>query len=97
MTAIRFTIGGAGIADIVQTVPVTGTTMSVTLQVPDGPGRTILVEALDAKGVSRFRGVTAIDAAGVALSVTIDMAVDPSNPALQTWTVVANTIATSGT
>ena len=67
VTAIRFTIRGAGIADIVQTVPVTGTTMTVTLQVPDGPGRTILVEALDSNGISHFRGVTVIDAAGVPL------------------------------
>jgi len=96
VTALRFTIRAAGIADIVQTVPVTGATMTVTLQVPDGPGRTILVEALDPGGISRFRGVTVIDAAGVPLSVTIGMAVDPSNPALQTWTVVAVTVATSG-
>jgi len=96
VTDIRFTIRGAGIADIVRTVPVTGATMSVTLQVPDGPGRTILVEALDSNGISRFRGVTVIDAAGAPLSITIGMAVDPSNPALRTWTVVANTVATSG-
>jgi len=96
VTAIRFTIRGVGIADIVQTVPVTGTTMTVTLQVPDGPGRTILVEALDSNGISHFRGVTVLDASGVPLSITIGMAVDPSNPALQSWTVVANTIATSG-
>ena len=96
VTSLRFTIRAAGIADIVQTVPVTGATMTVTLQVPDGPGRTILVEALDSGGISRFRGVTVIDAAGVPLSVTIGMAVDPSNPALQTWIVVASTVATSG-
>ena len=91
MTAVRFTISGAGIDNIVQTVPVTGATMIVTLQVPSGPGRTILVEALDSDGISRFRGVTVIDAAGVPLSVTIGMAVDPSNPALRTWTLVDNT------
>lgn len=91
VTAIRFTIGGAGIADTVQTFPVTGATMTVTLQVPSGPGRTILVEALDSGGVSHFRGTTVIDASGVALSVTIGMAVDPSNPALQTWNLVADT------
>jgi hypothetical protein len=96
VTAIRFTISGAGIADIVQTVPVTGATMTVTLQVPSGPGRTILVEALDSDGVSRFRGDTVIDAAGVALSITIGMAVDPSNPALLTWNIVATTLSTSG-
>ena len=50
VTALRFTIRAAGFADIVQTVPVTGATMTVTLQVPDGPGRTILVEALDSVG-----------------------------------------------
>lgn len=88
VTAVRFTIGGEGIDDIVQTVPVTGTTMTVTLQVPSGPGRTILVEALDSDGISRFRGSTAFDASGVALSLTIGMAVDPSNPALQAWNIV---------
>lgn len=95
VTAIRFTIRGADIADIVQTVPVTGTTMSVTLQVPSGPGRTILVEALDSDGLSHFRGVTVIDASGVALSVTIDMTIDPSNPALRTWTLVDNTASST--
>lgn len=95
VTDIRFTIGGAGIPDIVQTVPVTGTTMRVTLQVPSGPGRTILVEALDAGGASRFRGVAVIDASGVALAVTIDMAIDPSNPALRTWTLVDNTASST--
>ncbi|MCR4310271.1 MAG: hypothetical protein NUW14_09710 [Deltaproteobacteria bacterium] len=97
VTAIRFTISGAGIPDIVQTVPVTGTTIIVTLQVPSGLGRTILVEALDSGGISHFRGVTVIDATGVPLSITIGMAVDPSNPALQTWSVVANTVSTSAT
>jgi len=95
VTAIRFTVSGEGFASIVQTVPVTGTTMTVTLQVPSGPGRTILVEALDSDGISHFRGVAVIDAAGIALSITINMAVDPSNPALRTWNVVANTVATS--
>jgi hypothetical protein len=97
VTALRFTIRAAEIADIVQTVPVTGATMTVTLQVPDGPGRTILVEALDSSGASRFRGGTIIDAAGVPLSVTIAMAVDPANPALQPWTIVADTVSTSAT
>lgn len=97
VTAIRFTISGADIADIVQTVPVTGTTMSVTLQVPSGPGRTILVEALDAGGLSHFRGATTVDASGIALAVTIDMAIDPSNPALQSWGVVASTVSMGAT
>ena len=69
--------------------------MTVTLQVPSGPGRTILVEALDSDGLSHFRGVTVVDASGVALSVTIDMAIDPSNPALRTWTVVDNTASST--
>lgn len=89
--AIRFTIRAAGMTDIVQTVPVSGATMTVTLQVPSGPGRTILVEALDAGGGSHFRGGTTIDASGVSLAITIDMAVDPSNPALQVWNLVADT------
>ncbi|MHB1011833.1 MAG: hypothetical protein ACYC37_02800 [Desulfobacteria bacterium] len=95
VTAIRFTISGAGIDNIVQTVAVTGATLSVTLQVPSGPSRTILVEALDSGGVSHFRGATVIDAAGVPLAVTINMAIDPSNPALQTWTVVDNTASST--
>jgi hypothetical protein len=91
VTDLRFTISGAGFDNIVQTVPVTGRTLTVTLQVPTGPARTILVEALDSDGISRFRGMTVIDATGIALAVTIDMAVDPSNPALRTWSVVDNT------
>jgi hypothetical protein len=91
VTDIRFTISGSGIDSIVQTFPVAGGTMVVTLQVPTGPSRTILVEALDSDGISRFRGGTVIDATGIALSVTIEMAIDPSNPALRTWTVVDNT------
>jgi hypothetical protein len=91
VTSVRFTIRGAGIDDIVQTVPaVPGVTMTVTLQVPSGPARTILVEALDSDGISRFRGATLIDASGLPLSITIGMAAVPSNPALQTWTLVDN-------
>lgn len=97
VTDIRFTISGAGIDNIVQTFPVTGATLVVTLQVPSGPGRTILVEALDSGGIPRFRGVTVIDAAGVSISITIAMEVVPSNPALQAWTVVADTVSTSAT
>jgi len=97
VTAVRFTISATGIDNIVQTFPVTGATMVVTLLVPSGPGRTILVEALDAGGVSHFRGAAVIDASGIALAVTIDMAVDPSNPALQTWNVIASTVSTSAT
>lgn len=85
VTAIRFTISGPDIDNVVQTFPVTGSTMSVTLQVPNGPARTILVEAIDTDGVFHFRGTTVVDATGVALAVTIDMVVDPSNPALQSW------------
>lgn len=92
VTAIRFTVSGEGFADIVRTVPAAaGTTMTVTLQVPNGPGRAILVEALDPGGISHYHGSTVIDATGISLSVTIGMAVAPSNPALQTWTLVDNT------
>ncbi|GAB4229447.1 MAG: hypothetical protein OHK0028_03580 [Deltaproteobacteria bacterium] len=97
MTAIRFTIGGPGIDAIVRTVPVTGPVMTVTLQVPTGPARTILVEALDSGGFSRFRGSAVVDTAGAPLAITIGMAVDPSNPALQAWSVVHNTVSTSAT
>ena len=95
VTGIRFTISGAGMDDIVQTVAVTGATMTVTLQVPSGPGRTILVEALDAQGGLRFRGSALVDASGIGLTVTIGMAVDPSNPALRAWTLVDNTASST--
>jgi hypothetical protein len=39
--------------------------------------------------------VTVIDASGAALAITIDMAVDPSNPALRTWNVVDNTASST--
>jgi len=97
VTLIRFTISGAGIDNIVQTVPVTGATMTVTLQVPSGPGRTILVEALDSDGTPRYSGSTLVDASGFALAVTIDMAIDPANPALQSWGVVASTVTMAAT
>ncbi len=92
---IRFTVSGAGMDNIVQTFRRSGATMTVTLQVPSGPGRTILVEALDEGDVSRFRGVSVIDTSGVALAVTVTMSVDPSNPALRTWTAFADTVSTS--
>ena len=101
--AMRFTISGAGMDNIVQTFPVTGTTMVVTLQVPSGPARTVLVEALDSGDPpvipprSHFRGVTVIDAVGGSLAVTIAMYVDPSSPALRTWTAFADTVSTSAT
>ena len=98
VASIRFTVSAAGMDSIVQEFAATaGATLTVTLQVPTGPGRTILVEALDSDGVSRFRGSAVIDATGVPIAVTIDMAIDPSNPALQTWTAVADTVSTPGT
>ncbi|MDD5762905.1 MAG: hypothetical protein PHP88_10425 [bacterium] len=93
----RVTISGTGMDVIVQEFWRTGATMTVTLQVPSGPGRTILVEALDEGGVSHFRGVTVIDASGVALAVTIDMAIDPSNPALRGWIPFADTVSSPAT
>lgn len=93
VTRIRFTISGSGMDNLVQefAVPPSGGTLTVTLQVPSGPGRTILVEALDSGGSSRFRGTAVIDASGVPLAVAIGMIVDPANPALQTWTLAADT------
>lgn len=97
VNSIRFTIGGAGIDDIVQVFPVTGSTMTVTLQVPSGPSRTILVEALDSDGTLRYSGSTLVDAAGIPLSVTIDLSVSPSNPAIQSWNTVADTVSNPST
>lgn len=98
VSAIRFTISGAAIDNIVETVPVAGgAPLTVTLQVPSGPGRTILVEALDDAGIPHFRGTTTIDATGVPLSVTIGMGIDSSNPGLQTWAPVGDAVSPSST
>lgn len=93
VTTIRFTIGGAGIDNIVQAFQVTGSTMTVTLQVPSGPSRKISVEALDSDGTPRYGGSAVVDASGTPMAVTIDLAVSASNPAIQSWNAVADTVS----
>lgn len=87
VTEIRVIVSGEGMDNVVQTFPVTNPDLplTVTLQVPSGPQRTILVVALDPDGVVRYRGSAVIDATGFPLSITIEMSVDPQNPALESW------------
>jgi len=98
VTLIRFTVSGEGMDNAVSEFPIAdhAVPLTVTLQIPSGPRRTILVEAFTetagAPGglVPRYRGRAVIDATGIPLSVTIAMEIDPRNPALATWTNVAS-------
>ena len=80
--AIRITISAPDMPTIVETVPTAGlTAVTVTIEVPNGPNRHILVEALNDSGGVLYRGETYVDLDGTPVSVAITMvSADPFPP-----------------
>jgi len=82
VVSIRITISAPDMPTIVQVIPTAGlTSVSVTIEVPNGPNRHIVVEALNDTGGVLYRGETYVDLDGTPVSVPITMvSADPVPP-----------------
>lgn len=74
ITAIRVTVSADDMVTIVTEVSVAGqSSVTVTLDIPNGPNRHILVEALNASGDVLYSGESVVDLGGEPLQLTIVM------------------------
>jgi hypothetical protein len=88
ITTIRVTVSADDMVTIIKDVSVAGLdSVTITLDIPNGPGRRILVEALDVSGNVLYSGESVVDLTGEPRQVTITMSplcslyVDPAGPA----------------
>ena len=82
VVAIRITISAPDMPTIVEVIPTAGlTSVSVTIEVPNGPNRHIICEALNDTGGVLYRGEIYVDLDGTPISVPIVMvSADPFPP-----------------
>lgn len=82
VVSIRITISAPDMPTIVQVIPTAGlTSVSVTIEVPNGSNRHIVVEALNDIGGVLYRGEIFVDLDGTPVSVPITMvSADPVPP-----------------
>lgn len=82
VVSIRITISAPDMPTIVEIIPTAGlTSISVTIEVPNGSNRHIVVEALNDTGGVLYRGETYVDLDGTPVSVPITMvSADPVPP-----------------
>lgn len=74
ITSIRVTVSASDMVTIIKEVSVAGqSSVTITLDIPNGPNRHILVEALNASGLVLYSGETIVDLRGEPLQVTIAM------------------------
>ena len=80
--AIRFTISAPDMTTIRRTISTGGrTAITEIFQVPVGPGRRFLVEALDSSGTVVYQGETYANIGSVSVSLTVNVVnVDPLTP-----------------
>jgi hypothetical protein len=73
LTNIRYTVSGSDMETMTGTVPVTSNLVEFTLEVPNGPQRHFLVEALDDLNNVRYKGESCVDLNGLPITVTITL------------------------
>ena len=74
VTTIRLTVSAGDMVTIIKEVSVAGeSSVTVILDIPNGPDRHILVEALDSSGNVLYSGETVVDLEGEPLQLTIVM------------------------
>jgi parallel beta-helix repeat protein len=74
VTSIRVTVSADDMVTIQKTVSVAGkSSVSITLEIPNGPNRHILVEALNASGSVLYSGETVVSVGGQSLELTINL------------------------
>jgi hypothetical protein len=95
--SIRFTVSAPDMATIQRTISVAGkTTTTEIFQVPVGPNRRFLVEALDSSGNVVFQGEVFANVGGVPVSLTVNMVnVDPLAPVFSGLASITGIASTS--
>ncbi|RJR17424.1 MAG: DUF1565 domain-containing protein [Nitrospiraceae bacterium] len=74
VTKIRVTVSAADMTTIIKEVSVAGQgSVTITIDIPNGPNRLILVEALDTSGNVLYSGQSVVNLGGEALQLTIVM------------------------
>lgn len=108
LTNIRYTVSGSGMDVMTGTVHVTGNLVEFTLDVPNGPQRHFLIEALDINNQVKYTGEANRDLDGTPITIEITLVpVTPPTPPVEmydvsdyfplglgdTWTYLKNDIA----
>ena len=79
VVSIRITVSADDMVTVEEVVPVAGeSSVSVTLDILNGPDRHIVLEAMTSSGVVLYRGETWLDLNGKSLTITIDLAATSS-------------------
>jgi hypothetical protein len=74
ITSIRVTVSASDMVTIIKEVSVAGqSSVTITLDIPNGPNRRILVEALSASGSVLYSGESVVNLGGEPLQLTIVM------------------------
>jgi hypothetical protein len=90
LTTIRYTVSGSGMETMTGAVPVTGNLVEFTLDVPNGPQRYFLIEALDSSGEVKYSGEADRDLDGTPITITIVLVAVPVPPTFDlsgTWSL----------
>ena len=73
LTRIRYIVSGPGMKTLTGTVPVQGDLVEFVLDVPNGPQRHFIIEALDADQTVRYSGETYADLDGRPITIVIEL------------------------
>lgn len=80
VTSIRYTVSGSGMSTMSGTIPVMSNATTISLNVPNGPARDFLIEALDSGGAALYNGAATADLNGTAVNLSITLTAVQSNP-----------------
>jgi hypothetical protein len=95
LTLIRYTVSGSGMNIMTGTVPVTGNFVEFILDVPNGPQRHFLIEALDNDNTVTYTGEASRDLDGTPMTVEITLV--PVTPPVNVTGMWSGTITRTGT
>jgi parallel beta-helix repeat protein len=74
VTTVRVTVSAPDIGTIIEERSVAGQdAVTITIEIPNGPDRLIVVEALDASGTVLFAGEDLVDLVGLPVAITVEM------------------------
>ncbi len=72
--SVRLTVNGPDMVQVVKTEDVAGrSSVRIVVEVPNGQGRSFLVECFDSNGILIFRGTSVADLAGAPIRLAIEM------------------------
>jgi hypothetical protein len=88
LTRIRYIVSGPGMKVLTGTVPVQGDLVEFVLNVPNGPQRLFLIEALDIDNKVKYTGEASTDLDGTPITITIVLVeVPPAFDISGTWSL----------